>query len=88
MNYPYYIVQWSEGRLRCPPHQRMISAVKRMYETGRIGGKKLVERQTQSPTEAKNLWAQDRMNRRVYVVKARNRHRELVRRPWELKETS
>ena len=85
MNYPYYIVQWSEGRLPCPPQHRMIPAIRKQFESGRIGGRKFVERRTENPEEAKRLWEADRMNRRVYVVKAPNRSRELVRCPWELK---
>jgi hypothetical protein len=88
MNYPYYIVQWTEGRIPCPAHQRMIPAIRRQFESGRIGGRRNVERETDNPEEAKALWNRDRINRRVYVVTQRGCQRRLIRNPDRLKEES
>jgi hypothetical protein len=83
MSYPRYIVQWSEGRLPCPPQFKGTS-VRRLFESGKIGGSRNVERETSDPEEAKRLWSEDRFNRRVYVIKKRGRQRELVQKPHEL----
>ena len=84
MTYPHYIVQWHEGRLPCPPHLRC-TVMRRQFESGRIGGKRLVEKETPDPAEARRLWEQDRHARNVYVVKAPDTHRVKVREPWSLR---
>lgn len=87
MTHPYYIVQWSEGRLPCPPHLRCTS-LRKEFERGSVGGKRLVERRVTDPEEAKRLWKRDRFNREVYVVQRPDAPRKRVRRPHTLtKET-
>jgi len=85
MNHPYYIVQWYEGRLPCPAHLRC-TVIKREFERGGIGGKRLVEKTTTDPQEAYRLWRQNQYRNgcSVYIVKARNRQRERVRQPHTL----
>jgi hypothetical protein len=82
MDYPYYIVQWSEGRLPCPPHLRC-TTIRKDFESGRIGGRKLVEKRTTDPTEAKALWERDRFKREIYIVE-RNRPRRRITQPHRL----
>lgn len=42
--YPYYIAEWYEGRIsvnEMPFEHRYVPSIRRMYEDGRIGGKRL-----------------------------------------------
>jgi hypothetical protein len=88
MNYPYYIVQWTEGKLPCPPHLRC-TRIRREFEKGNIGGRRMKEIRTEDPAEAQALWERDRFNRSVYIVERPNSPRRKVLRPYNLaKETT
>jgi hypothetical protein len=78
MDYPHYIVTWSEGRLPCPPQYRG-TVIQRQFDNGRIGGRKNIEKRVQTASEAFRMLCQDRMNRTVYEVPARNRYRRRLR---------
>ena len=84
--YPYYIVQWYEGRLECPIQHRMIPAIRRQFESGRIGGRRNIERQTTDPKEAYQIWQRNRNKHgiAVYIVEAPNRQRKKIMRPYTL----
>ena len=51
--YPYYIVQWREGRLPCPSRYRQVGAIRRMFDRGKIGGSRLVSREFTDPEQAR-----------------------------------
>jgi len=51
--YPYWIVEWSEGKLPVPP-QYAHTPIAKMFESGRIGGRRMVE------TEALDVWRRNR----------------------------
>jgi len=77
-----YIVQWHIGRLPCPAQYRH-TPIERQFATGRFGGKRTIEHRTDSPTEAKEIWSQDRFSREVYVLEQGHcRHR--IQKPWKL----
>jgi hypothetical protein len=82
--YPYYIVTWTEGRLKCPEEWKR-SPLRRQFEKGIIGGRKNREERVETPQEALRIVNEDRMERRVYVVQAPQtprrglRYDELVR---------
>jgi len=77
--YPYYIVEWHEGRLEAPPHLRH-TPVKKMYDRGQIGGRKLVSHEVDTPEEAIDLWRRntDKQMIEILVVRAPGAPRERV----------
>jgi len=77
--YPYYIVEWSEGRLQAPPQYRH-TPVGRMFERGQIGGRRVVEREAGTAEEALELWRRnrDKQSIEVFLVRAPNSPRQRV----------
>lgn len=79
--YPHYIVQCEKGRLRCPPQYRR-THVEKMFVSGKIGGKKLLEYVYKEPKEAQRQGLVEERNGfivRVYKVSDPNGQRRLCR---------
>ena len=63
--YPYFIVQWREGRLPCPLQYRQVGAIRRMFNQGTIGGSRLVSREFTNSDNARRAALQARRNGRA-----------------------
>jgi len=52
VEYPYYIAEWHEGRIgvnEIPLEHRMIPSIRRMYESGQIGGRRVKRLEDHDP---------------------------------------
>jgi len=84
MNYPYYRATWTEGRIpegAIPLEHRMAPSIRRMYEDGRIGGRRTHHLEHENLAELANLVR--RQGHRLqevefWQVAAPNRHPERV----------
>lgn len=81
--YPYYIVTWTEGRLPCPPHYRMLPVLRRMFESGQLGGRRRCEEDFTSTigvTQKVHQLKRDGKHPEVYVVRSARTQRHRI--PW------
>ena len=82
MRYPYYIVEWTEGRLAgyTPPHLRG-TPIAKMFKSGRIGGKRRHERTFHDLREAIRELDQHRSTSELLVVEGPRQQRKRIRNP-------
>jgi len=79
--YPYYLIVFWVGAMSCPARFKCVAHLRRMYETGRIGGKKRHEHRCGTYAEAVQSHHRERLRGRdpeMYVVRAPNRPRERI----------
>lgn len=76
MTYPYWVVEWSEGRLPAPLHVRG-TMIAKMFDDGRIGGRR--QRESEHTDLEDALWALTQHRDSVlWEVTARGRQRQRV----------
>ena len=78
MNYPKFIITWTEGRIPCPPQYRG-TVIAKQFTSGHIGGKRVKEHTTDDPMEAVREYNKDLWNRTAYMIPERGRQRQRIR---------
>ena len=84
MEYPYYIAEWRVGRIgvdEIPLQHRLIPSIRRMYESGQIGGRRLLRKENSDVAALiQDLRREGQSPRDVefYIVRAPNRQMERV----------